>query len=390
MHAVRGQPLGTGRVEPLELAGHPQAALITVDHRLRRAQLVLHLRIGRPDSRGYLLGGCHHRALAHTMPVEVGEHLARFFQGDKLILVEIHRLGLQGRSVLHRLGHIGGEGALGGLSTVGTVLDLGTMLRDLHPHWRQLQYLPSLVGTGGHLLQRDLTGPTTLDGVKLVVVRLGRGLQRMALVAWLRATLFPTAGAETVRAGLLQAVAARGLAAVAAVFPQVVLEGVHPCLEVEDEGSQHSHQGQHGFFTLQAGGMDIVWGRQFLGCHIIHYALFLSALHEGMLHFLVCLSSYLHMMFRLAPCAKMAPQLVSRLSSAPGVRVGRTRDEAQRWRRRSTEETDTWHKKVMVFSWCTSISTPSTSRNSTSGITPNICRNCWRCLGFWRRPGTRR
>ena len=35
-------------------------------------------------------------------------------------------------------------------------------------------------------------------------------------------------------------------------------------------------------------------------------------------------------------------------------------------------------------------STPSTCRNSTSGITPNICRNCWRCLGFWRRPGTRR
>jgi hypothetical protein len=115
----------------------------------------------------------------------------------------------------------------------------------------------------------------------------------MALVAELSATLFPTAGAETAGAGLLQAGAARGLAAGAAVFPQVVLEGVHPCLEVADEGSHYPHQGQHGFFTLHGGGMDIVWGRQALGCHGIPYALFLSALHVGMLNFLVCLSSYL-------------------------------------------------------------------------------------------------
>src|SRR5215831_13317129 len=146
---------------------------------------------------------------------------------------------------------------------------------------------------GEHLLQRGPTRPTTLDGVQLAVVRLGHGMQRMALVAWLRAALFPTAGAEAARAGLLQAIAARGFAAVAAVFPQVVLEGVHPCLEVEEEGSQYPHQGQHGFFTLHVGGMDIVGGRQALGCHVIQYALFLSALHEGMLNFLVCLSSHI-------------------------------------------------------------------------------------------------
>src|SRR5262245_14925368 len=100
-----------------------------------------------------------------------------------------------------------------------TVLDLGPMLRDRHPYRRQLTHLPSLVGTGRHILQRCPTGPTPLDGVQLAVIRLGHGVQRMALVAWLSAALFPTAGAETARAGLLQAVAARGLAAVAAVFP---------------------------------------------------------------------------------------------------------------------------------------------------------------------------
>jgi hypothetical protein len=124
------------------------------------------------------------------------------------------------------------------------------------------------------------------------MVRLGHGLQGMALVAWLRAALFPTAGAETARARLLSAVAARGLAAVAAVFPQVVLDRVHPCLEVEDESSQRTHQGQYGFFALHRGGMDLFWGRQALECHGIYEAVWLSALHEGMIPLLVCLSSY--------------------------------------------------------------------------------------------------
>jgi hypothetical protein len=96
---------------------------------------------------------------------------------------------------VHRLGDLGGEGALGSLSTVRTVFDLGPMLRDLHPHRRQLKHLPSLIGTGRHVLQRGPTGPTTLDGVQLAVVWLRHGLQGMAFVAWLSATLFPTAGA---------------------------------------------------------------------------------------------------------------------------------------------------------------------------------------------------
>jgi len=114
----------------------------------------------------------------------------------------------------------------------------------------------------------------------------------MTLVAWLSTALFATAGAETARAGLLQAVTARGLAAVAAVFPQLVLDSVHPCLEVDDEGSQPLHESQHGFFALHVGSMDIVWGRQASWCHVIHYALFLSALHEGMINFLMYLSSH--------------------------------------------------------------------------------------------------
>src|SRR5215510_7048488 len=119
----------------------------------------------------------------------------------------------------------------------------------------------------------------------------------MALVAWLSAALFPTAGPETARARLLQAVAARGLAAVAAVFPQLGLNSVHPCLEVEDDSSQRTHQGQYGFFALLVGGTDLFWGRQTLGCHGLYYAPLLSALHEGMIILLVCLSklNYSHL-----------------------------------------------------------------------------------------------
>jgi hypothetical protein len=91
---------------------------------------------------------------------------------------------------------------------------------------------------------------------------LRHGLQRVALVAWLRPAFFAAALAQIVRAGLLQAVAARGLAAVSAVFPQAVLQGFNPCLEGEDEGRQLTHQDPYGFFALQVGSMDIFWGRQ--------------------------------------------------------------------------------------------------------------------------------
>src|SRR5438132_303389 len=70
------------------------------------------------------------------------------------------------------------------------------------------------------------------------------------------------AGAETARAGRLPSVTARGLAAGAAVWPQLVLEGVPLCLEGEEEGRQPLSHGSHGFFALHVGGMNIVWGRQ--------------------------------------------------------------------------------------------------------------------------------
>src|SRR6516165_7586543 len=110
-------------------------------------------------------------------------------------------------------------------------------------------------------------------------------------MAWLRPALFATALTQIVRAGLLQAVAARGLAAVAAVFPQVILKGVNPGLEVEDESRQLTHQGLYSFFALQVGDMDIFWGRQASWCHAVYCARFLSVLHQGMMNFLVCLSS---------------------------------------------------------------------------------------------------
>jgi hypothetical protein len=139
--------------------------------------------------------------------------------------------------------------------------------------------------------------PAPLYGVEMDVVWLSHGLQRVALVAGLRTALSAAALAQIVRAGLLQSVAARRLAAVTAVFPQVVLKGFNPCLEVEDEGSQLPHQGPYGFFTPQVGGMDIFWGRQASWCHAVYCARFLAVLHQGMMNFLVCLSSNIFMTF---------------------------------------------------------------------------------------------
>jgi hypothetical protein len=127
--------------------------------------------------------------------------------------------------------------------------------------------------------------------VEVDVVWLRHGVQRVARVAWLRTAFFAAALAQIVRAGLLQSVAARGLAALAALFPQVALKGFNPCLEVADEGSQLTHEGPYGFFALQIGGVDIFWGRQAAWCHAVYCARFLSVLHQGMINFLVYLSS---------------------------------------------------------------------------------------------------
>jgi hypothetical protein len=103
--------------------------------------------------------------------------------------------------------------------------------------------------------------PATLDGVELAVVRLDDGVQRMACVAWLSTALLTASCTQTARARLLQSVTARRLAAVATVCAQLVLKGLNPGLEGEDEGSQLPHQGQQSFFALHVGGMDIVSGR---------------------------------------------------------------------------------------------------------------------------------
>ena len=133
--------------------------------------------------------------------------------------------------------------------------------------------------------------PTTLDGVEVEVVWLRHGWQGGALVAWLPTALCAPALAEMVRVGLLQAVATRGLAAGAAGVPQAVLKGVNPGLEGAQEGRQRTHQGLYGFFAPQGGGMDIFWGREPLWCHAVYCARVFSIVHQGMLNFLVCLSS---------------------------------------------------------------------------------------------------
>jgi hypothetical protein len=133
--------------------------------------------------------------------------------------------------------------------------------------------------------------PAPLYGVEVDMVWLSHGVQRVARVAGLRTTLAAAALAQIVRAGLGQSVAARGFAAVAAVFPQVILKGFKPGLEVEDEGRQLPHQGLYGFFAPQVGGMDIFWGRHASWCHAVYCARFFAVLHQGMMNFLVCLSS---------------------------------------------------------------------------------------------------
>ena len=102
--------------------------------------------------------------------------------------------------------------------------------------------------------------PATLDGVALAVVRLDDGVQRMAFVAWrvplcCRFLYAHCVGDSSIRH------CSEACCCCDCFCPQLVLKGLNPCLEVEEEGSQLPHQGQHGFFALHVGGMHIVAGR---------------------------------------------------------------------------------------------------------------------------------
>src|SRR5262245_37946389 len=96
-------------------------------------------------------------------------------------------------------------------------------------------------------------GPPRLDGVKGARGRRGHGGPGRAIGAWRRTALFSAAGAEPAHTRLPPAVAARGLVAVAAVWPPAGLESVPPGLEVEAASRQRPSQGQDRFFALHGG-----------------------------------------------------------------------------------------------------------------------------------------
>src|SRR4030065_432762 len=129
---------------------------------------------------GGLIDGCylfrslgaslHDGGFTHRMPIQGFDDLDRAFQWHKLILVEVHQLRLEPRTILHRLCHRLRKlpGRL--LVAAWTRFDLCLMLRDLYSYPRHFKHLPLFLPLHGDFFQRSMAMPAFLHSMKFNLI----------------------------------------------------------------------------------------------------------------------------------------------------------------------------------------------------------------------------
>jgi len=87
------------------------------------------------------------------MSIESFECLGCAFQRNKLILVQIDRLGFDLRTILYWLGYCFRKVSFVFLATIWANLDLRLMFCDLNLHLRYVKHLSTLMFLDGHIFQ---------------------------------------------------------------------------------------------------------------------------------------------------------------------------------------------------------------------------------------------
>ena len=98
------------------------------------------------------------------------------------------------------------------------------MFGHFDPHRRNVEYLALFIPRCGQPRQVGLTMGTSRDRIALNLIGFGDHLQGVTLVAWLPAQRSLPWLAQTAGAWLLQSIATRWLAAVMAIFGQLVAQ----------------------------------------------------------------------------------------------------------------------------------------------------------------------
>ena len=141
----------------------------------------------------------HDGCFTYGVTIQRFHDLYRALQGHKLILVEIHQLRLQARTILHRLCDIFRKLPNCLLLTYRTDFDLSLMFFHLNAHLWHFKYLPLFMPLNIHFGQRSVTVIAFLHPVYFNLVRVCYCFQRMPFVPLLSTTFLPAGSAQTSR-----------------------------------------------------------------------------------------------------------------------------------------------------------------------------------------------
>ena len=217
---------------PAQLALDPHPCLVKVNRVGGVDQMLFHGGLDWLDLIRYLLAGSDDRRFSHWLTVEVSQDLSGAFQGNEVVLIEVHRLRFDLWSVLHRLGDSGWKFRCTHLAALGTALRFRAMLGHLDTHRRQVEHLPRLVATGRHFSQRSLAMDTLPHTMHLDVIWMLDCLQRVSFVPRLSTRLLAARLTLALRSRLLEPVAGWWLATVAAALCLLVFQCLYPSLEL--------------------------------------------------------------------------------------------------------------------------------------------------------------
>ncbi len=101
MHAVKGQRVGAGAVEPVECSGRADTTFIGMEN-WTLAESLVDRRLKRREVLIASTGGVHNGGVADRGAIQVSHHLADAAQGDHLLVLEIDQEAAKSGTVLCR------------------------------------------------------------------------------------------------------------------------------------------------------------------------------------------------------------------------------------------------------------------------------------------------
>ena len=218
MDTVEGETGGGEAVEPVEFAGHAQAAFIGVEDGLAR-ELFADGGLEGGEVVGTGIDRAENDALADRVAEQVLADPAGALKGDVLLAVEIDQESEETLPILRGRGDARRERGALHFAAAGTAFDLGAIFGDVEFGFGQFEDLATVSGEAGFVFGMEWVAARAGGDAEFddVIGEFNR-FERMAGVTGLAASFASRASAQGFGRGLGQTVGRRRLAAVGAVL----------------------------------------------------------------------------------------------------------------------------------------------------------------------------